>query len=103
MNELLWILLLGAGLALWLATRRRSDLARRVCRQVCQQAGVVLLDDSVAFHKRLTHRGRPLRSYDFEWTRDGQQRHAGQVWLDGDRVEYLHFDDGGRATLINAP
>lgn len=103
MQELVLILLLATGLALWHAIRRRSDLARRTCKLVCQQAGVLLLDDSVAFRRQFAHEGKLLRSYGFEWSRDGQTRKQGSLWLDGERVEYLNFEDGEHSTLINAP
>lgn len=103
MHELFLILVVAGTLALGLAARRRYDLVRRICRQVCKDAGLQLLDDSVAFRKRLQQHGRWLRAYTFEWSRDGQSRHTGTVWLDGEIVEYLSLDDGARATLINAP
>lgn len=97
------ILMVASLLAIGLAARRRYDLARRICRQVCREAGLQLLDDSVAFRKRIQQHGRWLRAYAFEWSRDGQSRQSGTVWLDGERVEYLSFDESGGATLMNAP
>lgn len=103
MQELFLILVVAGTLALGFATRRRYELVRRICRQVCKEAGLQLLDDSVAFRKRLQQNGRWLRAYTFEWSRDRQTRQSGTVWLDGEIVEYLSFDEGAGATLINAP
>lgn len=103
MQELFFILLLASILTLWLAARRRSDLAWRTCKLVCTQAGVILLDDTVAFRKHFIHQGKRLRSYSFEWTRDGQSRKRGSIWLDGEQVEFLNFEDGNQSTLVNAP
>jgi hypothetical protein len=103
MQELFFILLLATSIALWVTIRRRSDLARRTCKLVCQQAGLILLDDSVAFRRQFLHQGKLVRSYSFEWTRDGQTRKRGSLWLDGEHVEFLNFEDGQQSTLVSAP
>ena len=66
----------------------------------CAQAGVQLLDQTVAF-RRFRIEGRALkRQYQFEYSPDGTSRQMGAVLLRGSAVEYTHFADAKGALLM---
>lgn len=88
-------LLLAAALAglgwLWWDGLNKRELAIRAARAVCQQAGVQLLDETVALkHFALARdenqRMRVRREFFFEYSDTGNNRLPGYVYLLGDRV-----------------
>lgn len=92
MSPELWLALLLAGLGwLWWDGLNKRELAIRAARAVCRQAGVQLLDDTVA----LKHFGlarddnqqvRLRREFFFEYSDTGNNRLPGYVYLLGGRV-----------------
>lgn len=88
-------LLLAAALAglgwLWWDGLNKRELAIRAARAVCQQAGVQLLDETVALkHLGLARdedrRMRIRREFFFEYSDTGNNRLPGYVYLLGGRV-----------------
>ena len=84
-----WLLLLAIALAVWiwmdvLAARER---AIRYGRELCREAGVQLLDQSVSMTRVRIERvdGLPtlIRRYEFEVSLDGSDRHRGHLDLRG--------------------
>ena len=84
-----WLLLLAIALAVWiwmdvLAARER---AIRYGRELCREAGVQLLDQSVSMTRLRVERvdGLPtlIRRYEFEVSLDGSDRHRGHLDLRG--------------------
>ena len=106
---LLWgliALVLGAN---WFnAARRAAETATELGRRACRRAGVQWLDDSV-HATRMRLRRKPdgwiglERSYRFEYSRDGSDRHLGTMSLLGDRL--VHFvgpvREEGQASSLN--
>lgn len=106
-----WILLLAIALAIWawMDTLRARELAIRHGRELCREAGVQLLDQSVSLKRlRLARRnGLPslIRRYQFEISVDGSDRHRGHLDLDGHRLEAWSLPVGEKAaaTAIARP
>jgi hypothetical protein len=79
----------AAGL-LWYAAMRARELAILHAGRLCAQHGAQMLDQSVALHAlRPIWRGGPPRlerSYRFELSYDGDDRHRASLTLVGDRL-----------------
>lgn len=85
---LLLMIACAAGYLFWDASRAAAEAAARISRQACQAAGVQWLDQSV--HATAL---RPCRlpsgwlgfqrTFRFEYSRDGTDRHAGRLVLRG--------------------
>lgn len=73
----------------WDSSRKAADRARELGRNACHAAGVQWLDESVQHIKSRWTRGQSgwlglERTYRFEYSRDGAERHEGRlVLLDG--------------------
>jgi hypothetical protein len=90
-----WELVLVAALValgwFWWDGLNKRELAIRAARGVCQQAGVQLLDETVALkHLGLgrdeNQRMQFRRDYFFEYSDTGNNRLPGYVYLRGSRV-----------------
>jgi hypothetical protein len=86
---------------LWHSAMDAREAANRIARETCSRAVVQLLDETVAFAGfRLARdaRGarRLLRTYTFDYTRDGFERARGFVVLCGARVEAVGLADDAR-------
>jgi hypothetical protein len=86
---------------LWQSAMDAREAANRVARETCSRAVVQLLDGTVAFAGfRLARdaRGvrRLLRTYTFDYTRDGFERARGFVVLCGARIEAVGLADDAR-------
>lgn len=92
MPSLILLMIAGAAaFAWWSAARAAAERAEQVGREACRAAGVQLLDQTVhATGLRLRRRedGRlgVERSFRFEYSEDGIERHAGRLVLRGDRL-----------------
>jgi hypothetical protein len=88
-ESLLPLLLVLAGFYVWQNALRARELARIFSRDLCSQARVQLLDQTVALQRlklvRVAGRGLLLRrDYSFEFSVDGRDRHRGSLSiLDG--------------------
>ncbi len=88
-ESLLPLLLVLAGFYVWQSALRTRELARILSRDLCSQARVQLLDQTVALQRlmlvRVPARGLLLRrDYGFEFSVDGNDRHRGSLSiLDG--------------------
>jgi hypothetical protein len=102
MPELILLMIAGAAaFAWWSAARAAAERAVQVGRNACQAAGVQLLDQTVhANGLRLRRRddGRLgfERSFRFEYSEDGIERHVGRLVLRGD--ELVSFSGPAAAT-----
>ncbi len=101
-DDLLLLISAAGGLALcyrlWQSAMDAREAANRVARETCSRAVVQLLDETVAFAGfRLARdeRGarRLLRTYTFDYTRDGFERSRGFVVLRGARIEAVGLAD----------
>ena len=82
---------LGAGFALWSAARGAAERAEQVGRDACRVAGVQWLDETVHASGLRLRRGEDgrlgfERSFRFEYSQDGNDRHVGRLILRGDRL-----------------
>ncbi|GAA0721990.1 DUF3301 domain-containing protein [Dokdonella soli] len=88
-----WIFLLVIATAVWawMDALSAREQAIRHGRELCREAGVQLLDQTVSLKRlRIGRRdGLPtfLRRYDFEVSLDGSDRHRGHLDLGGHRLE----------------
>jgi hypothetical protein len=97
MNDDLMVLILAAGCLaifykIWQSALDAREEANRVARDTCSRAVVQLLDGTVAFagfrlQRDPRRRRRLLRTYTFDYTRDGIEREQGFVVLAGRRLE----------------
>jgi len=94
----LFILLLLAAVAwYWYDSLRALEVARSMGKQVCSNANVQFLDDTVANIKVALARdksGRRMlrRSYRFEFSESGNTRLEGQLVLLGSKVESVTME-----------
>jgi predicted homoserine dehydrogenase-like protein len=98
----LYILLAGGLLALWWrASVESRALANAAAFRACEDAGVQLLDGTVAFRAQRVVRAaggfRLRRTYVFDYSEDGASRRQGFVVLAGHDVELV----GLGPTLVN--
>jgi Protein of unknown function (DUF3301) len=83
------LMLIAFPLALfWSASRAAAEQAGHVGRQLCQRAGVQWLDQSVhqiklGLQRNEQGRLRFKRVYQYEYSHDGNDRHAGSITLVG--------------------
>ena len=98
---LLAMIFLAAGYFWWSAARAAAERARDVGRHACDAAGVQWLDQTVhADGLRLRRREDGWlgleRSFRFEYSEDGQDRHIGRLVLLGNAL--VSFSGPARAT-----
>lgn len=92
MPTLLILLVLGgAGFFFFTAARAAAERATEIGRDACQAAGVQWLDQSVhAIGMRLRRKEDGWlgleRSFRFEYSEDGENRHIGRIVLVGDKL-----------------
>jgi hypothetical protein len=95
-DDLLLLILAAASLAalykIWHSALDARETANRIARETCSRAVVQLLDETVAFAGFRLQRGadgrrRLLRTYTFDYTRDGFERAQGFVVLAGRHLE----------------
>jgi hypothetical protein len=100
---LMLMILIALGAAWWSTARAAAERAEEVGRNACSAAGVQWLDQTVhADGLRLRRRqdGWPglERSFRFEYSEDGEDRHTGRLVLLGD--ELVSFSGPVRATSV---
>jgi hypothetical protein len=99
-------LIIGALIWLWVASLRAREQALSICRRLCKQLDMQLLDQTVALSGVRVGRdlgGRPclLRRYGFEFSPDGQHRYPGRLFLHGARLMSCQFDLPDGTTVIS--
>lgn len=92
------LLALGAIVYTWSRAQASAERARTLAAQVCRQARVQLLDqtvslDGLALRRAKDGRVRLLRRYRYEYSRDGDDRHRGGLALLGDELVWMHAPD----------
>ena len=92
MPTLLILMILGAmGFAFWSASRAAAERAIRLGGEACHAAGVQLIDHTVHASGLRLRRGEDghlgfERSFRFEYSEDGTDRHIARIVLHGERV-----------------
>ena len=94
-STLFTLVILGAVLWLWRDSLRAREAAARVSRRACDSEGVQFLDDTVSLAgmRPVVAQGRPQlrRVYEFEFSRQGDDRQVGSVTLTGERVDTMYL------------
>lgn len=92
MDTLLLLIGIAALLWFWQQSLRARELAAHAAGELCQRQNLQLLDGTVALSRLRLQRAAAghialLRTYQFEYSRDGDERRQGFVLLLGLRVE----------------
>ena len=103
LSALLWLLAAGAGFAYWNAARAAAERAGELGRNACKAAGVIWLDQSVHANGLRLYRRQDgwlglERSFRFDWSQDGLERHHGRLVLRGERL--VEFVGPSRPTAV---
>lgn len=92
MPTLIILMIVGAAaFAFWSAARAAAELAGKLGRDACRAAGVQWLDQTVHAHGLRIRRNEDgrlgfERSFRFEYSHDGTDRHTGRLVLRGGRL-----------------
>jgi hypothetical protein len=90
----------------WNDTLRARERVLMLCQQACAETNVQLLDETVALKRLGSGRGSRghltlRRTYQFEFSIDGQDRRHGRAILLGRKLESLQMDRGDGVTILN--
>jgi hypothetical protein len=88
---LILMIVMTVGWAWWSSARAAAERAEELGRQACHAAGVQLLDQTVHASGLRMRRGEDgrlgfERSFRFEYSEAGDDRHVGKLVLRGDRL-----------------
>lgn len=105
---LLLLLGFGIGLYAWMRARDAAEVARQHGARACEQAGVQLLDQTVALVKLGLRRDdsgrvRMLRQYRFDYSRDGSDRMSGGLALLGLKLQWITAPEPPAPAATQAP
>lgn len=97
MLETAGLIVLLAGMLLWIDSLRARERAVAAGRGACERYGLQFLDDTVSFARlRLARdadgRLRLRRTYTFEFSDTGNNRRAGAVVVLGAEIADLRFE-----------
>lgn len=105
--DLLGLLFLGVVAWFWLDSLRNRDLARGLCKKICQENRVRLLDDTVVLVRlglARNTRGRLCwqRTYQFEFqVQNDDSRYLGRLILKGSRLSLVELPDVVNRTIYS--
>jgi hypothetical protein len=102
-TPLILMILVGLGFAIWSSARAAAERAGQVGRDACRAAGVQWLDETVHASGLRVRRGEDgwlklERSFRFEYSEDGHDRHVGRLVLRGQRL--ISFSGPVRGTGV---
>ncbi len=91
------ILLIGAGLFLWLDSLRARERAVKAGRSACERYELQFLDDTVAFARLRLARDdegqlKIARTYTFEFSDTGNNRRHGAIVVLGGEIRDLQLE-----------
>jgi len=96
MSTISLILLAGALIWFWLDSARARELATAICSETCQRAQLQFLDQTVVLRRlglRWTPQGlRVRRTFQFDYSEEGEGRHMGRLTLVGIELEAFSFE-----------
>ena len=106
MDTLLALLAVAIVVLFWSDSIKAREVAFQRAARACKETGVQLLDQTVALRGLRPVRadnGAPglLRTYGFEFTRDGVARHGATVWMLGRRVQSVQMDFPEGRTILD--
>lgn len=98
------LLILAALCLWWLSAVRAREQARGLAAAFCKRQGWQLLDQTVALTSmrpaRINDRMGLKRRYRFEFSPDGGQRQAGELWIENGRAVRITADLPEGGTLV---
>ena len=99
-----WIILLAVLIACWYEVMKTRELVIRRCQRVCAEAQLQFLDQTVAvvaMKPGLTNSYRPVlyRTYQFEYSENGTDRHHAYVDLLNERITGIRFTGQNGETI----
>lgn len=104
MSTISVILLIGALIWFWLDSARARELAVGICSESCNRAQLQFLDQTVALRRlgiRWTPQGiRVRRTFQFDYSEEGEGRHQGRITLVGIQLEAFSFETHPRGDNI---
>ncbi len=91
------ILLIAAGVFLWLDSLRARERALAAGRAACQRYALQFLDDTVSFARIRLGRDQDgqlkiARTYTFEFSDTGNNRRHGAIVMLGGELQDLHLE-----------
>ena len=91
------IVLLAAGILLWLDSLRARERAVKAGRSACERYDLQLLDDTVSFSRLRLARDeegqlRIARTYTFEFSDTGNNRRHGAIVMLGGELQDLQLE-----------
>jgi hypothetical protein len=94
LTPLIALVVFGLIALFWSESRAAAELAHRLGRDACAQAGVQWLDQSVALTRIALRRAgdgrlRVFRQYRFEYSRQGDDRGHGSLALLGRELQWI--------------
>ena len=97
MQQLLFLFLLFFIAAYWIDCVRVKELARHAGKMYCREYDVQFLDNTVTKRKtriRLSSSSiiEIQRSYTFDYSDDGEQRHSGIILMHGKRMHEIQMN-----------
>ncbi len=99
---LIWMILLGGTLIFWRSSRMVAEAALRGAKGACEQTGVQLLDQSVAFRRFEFKKGVFRRVYTFDYSPNGRERFRGMIWMRDRRLDTVAFDASANGVLMTS-
>jgi hypothetical protein len=95
--EVAAILLIAAGIFLWLDSLRARERALKAGRSACERYDLQFLDDTVSFAKLRLGRDEDgqlklARTYTFEFSDTGNNRRHGAIVMLGGEMQDLHLE-----------
>ncbi len=95
MSDFIPLLFLLAVAWFWLDSARSREAAIRICAAACRERDIQFLDQTVGLRRigiGWTNSGLRLRrTYGFDYSEEGVERHSGHLVMLGSRVEDLSF------------
>lgn len=90
--EVLLLVILAGAAWFWWDSLQKREIALNAAHRACHDAGVQLLDGSVALRRvRLRRddmqRARVYREFSFDYSTAGDDRHPGRIYLLGAQVQ----------------
>lgn len=105
MSSLLFIILLAGVAWFWFDSIRAKETASQAAASACQGIGAQLLDQTVALKsirpiRNAEGRLQLERRFNFEFSRDRQERSSGRIILHAKKVDGVHLDYDDGTTIL---